>query len=278
MSTSGGVDKAFDHGEATGCTAMQIFTRNNTRWDSKPLDDKVVEKYHARQKETGIAPVVSHSSYLINLGGPKPDFHKKSMVAMIDEIERAELLSIPDVVMHPGSPLDESDEYGMTKIVDSLNQIIEKTHDCKARVALELTAGQGSHLGFSFEQIAEMIDGIEDKSRVSCCLDTCHIFAAGYDLRTKKAYDATMRKFGKVIGFANLKVLHLNDSKTELGSRKDRHNHIGEGEIGADAFKFVMQDKRLDKIPKLLETPKGSDYEHDLRNLGILKKFWEERK
>lgn len=278
MSTSGGVDKAFDHGVATGCTAMQIFTRNNTRWDTKPLDDKVVEKYYARQKETGIAPVVSHSSYLINLAGPKPDFHKKSLAAMIDEIERAEKLAIPDVVLHPGSPLDESAEYGMDKIVDSLNRIIEKTKDCKARIALELTAGQGAHLGFQFEQIAEMIDRVEDKSRVSCCLDTCHIFAAGYDLRTKQAYDATMSAFGKIIGFDKLKALHLNDSKTELGSRKDRHTHIGEGEIGADAFKFIMQDKRLDKIPKLLETPKGDDYEHDLRNLAILKKFWEERK
>lgn len=278
MSTAGGVFKAIEHGINTGSTALQIFTRNNTRWDTKPLSDDVVERFLIEQKKSGIAPVVSHTSYLINLAGPKKDFHKKSIAALIDEIERADKLHLPDTVLHPGSPLDESVEYGMNKIVDSLNQVIDKTPDAKTRIALELTAGQGAHLGYRFEQIAEMIERVENKKRVSCCLDTCHIFAAGYDIRTREAYEATMKEFGKVIGFKYLKVIHLNDSKNELGSRKDRHTHIGEGNIGENAFRFIMQDKRLDKIPKLLETPKGDDeYTMDRRNLAILKKFWQER-
>jgi deoxyribonuclease-4 len=278
MSTSGGVFNAIEHGINTGSTSIQIFTRQNTRWQTKPLSDEDAEKFLVAQKESGIAPVVSHSSYLINLAGPKPDFHKKSIEAMIDEVERAEKLKLPDVVLHPGSPLDETPEYGMNKIVNSLNTVIDKTPNAKARIALELTAGQGAHLGFRFEQIAEMIDRVENKKRVSCCLDTCHIFAAGYDIRTRVTYDATMREFGKVIGFKYLKVVHLNDCKGELGSRKDRHTHIGDGNIGTDAFKFIMQDTRLDKIPKLLETPKGDDdYTMDKRNLAILKKFWKER-
>jgi deoxyribonuclease-4 len=277
MSTAGGVDKAFEHGVATGSTSIQIFTRNNTRWHTKPLDDKVIEKFHAAQKETGIKPVISHTMYLINLATPKEDFHRKSVEAMTDEVLRAEILGLPDVVLHPGSPLDQGEEYGMEKIARSLNLIIEKTKDCKARISLELTAGQGAHLGYKFEHIAELIDRVENKSRVSCCLDTCHIFAAGYDLRTEAAYQATMREFDKVIGFKYLKAIHLNDSKNELGSRKDRHAHIGEGQIGADGFRFVMQDKRLEKVPKLLETPKGKDYSNDIRNLAVLKQFWEER-
>jgi deoxyribonuclease-4 len=182
-------------------------------------------------------------------------------------------------VLHPGTPLDESPEYGMKKIIDSLNRCIEGTKDCKARIALECTAGQGSHLGYTFEQIAEMIDGVEDKTRISVCLDTCHIFAAGYDIRTEDTYQETWKKFSRTIGMKYLKVIHLNDSKKGLGSRVDRHTHIGDGEIGKDAFKFIMQDRRLDKIPKLLETPKSKEgYEFDLRNLKILKDFWKQRK
>jgi len=278
MSIAGGISKSIEHGVNTKCTAMQIFTRNNTRWFSKPLDEKEIEKFLEGQKKAKIKPVVSHTAYLINLATPKDEFHKKSLLALIDEIERAEKLRLPDVVLHPGSPLDEPPEYGMKKIIDSLNYVIEKTNDCKARISLELTAGQGSHLGYTFEQIAEMIDGVEDKKRISVCLDTCHIFAAGYDIRTKETYEDTWKKFRKVIGMKYLKVIHINDSRKALGSRVDRHTHLGEGEIGLDAFKFIMQDPRLNKIPKLLETPKGTDgYKEDLRNLAVLRKFWNER-
>lgn len=277
MSTSGGLHNAIEHGVNTGCTSIQIFTKNNNRWSQRPTTDEEAQKFLDAQKKAGIAPVVSHTAYLINLATPNEEFHTKSIGALIDEIQRAEQLRIPDVVLHPGSPLDQGPEYGMKKIIDSLNRCIAATHHCKARIALECTAGQGSHLGYTFEQIAEMIDGIEEKTRVSVCLDTCHIFAAGYDIRTKPAYDATMKQFGKVIGFKYLKVIHLNDSIKGLGSRVDRHIHIGDGEIGTEAFRLVMQDKRFEKIPKLLETPKGDGYDEDLRNLALLKKLWSAR-
>jgi deoxyribonuclease IV len=277
MSISGGVFNAIEHGLNTGCASIQIFTKNNNQWRAKPLADEEIEKFLTAQKESGISPVVAHTAYLINLATPGDEIYQKSLAALIDEIERADKLKIADLVLHPGSPLDQGVEYGMKKIIDSLNYCIEKTPDAKTRVALECTAGQGSHLGFKFEQIAEMIDGVEDKNRVSVCVDTCHIFAAGYDIRTKDAYEATVAAFKKIIGLKYLKVIHLNDSIKALGSRVDRHTHIGQGEIGKDAFRFIMQDERFDSIPKLLETPKdGEEYEADKKNLAILRKFWNE--
>ncbi|TFH65883.1 MAG: deoxyribonuclease IV [Candidatus Zixiibacteriota bacterium] len=278
MSISGGVFNAIGHGVNTGCTSIQIFTKNNNQWRAKPLADDEIEKFLTAQKEAGIAPVVAHTAYLINLGSPNEDVYQKSLTGLIDEIERADQLKIADLVLHPGSPLDQGEEYGMKKIINSLNHCIDKTPDAKTRISLECTAGQGAHLGFKFEQIAEMIDGVEDKNRVSVCVDTCHIFAAGYDIRTKDAYETTIATFKKIIGLRYLKVIHLNDSLKGLGSRVDRHTHIGQGEIGKDAFKFIMQDARLDGIPKLLETPKdGEEYEADKKNLAILRKFWNER-
>jgi deoxyribonuclease IV len=273
MSTSGGLHNAIQHGIKTGCTTIQIFTKNNNRWEQRPTTDEEAEKFLDAREKSGISPVISHTAYLINLATPNQDFHDKSLKALIDEIERAEQVRIPDVVLHPGSPVDGTPEYGMKKIIESLNHCIDKTPDAKARISLELTAGQGSHLGYTFEQIAEMIAGVEDKSRISVCLDTCHIFAAGYDIRTGAAYEHTMKQFAKVIGLKYLKVMHLNDSIKDLGSRVDRHTHIGEGAIGVDAFKFIMQDPRFEKIPKLLETPKNDDYEDDIRNLSLLRKL-----
>jgi len=277
MSIAGGVSNSIKHGINTGCTTIQIFTRSNNRWVSKPIDSKEIEKFLADKNKAKINPVISHTAYLINLATPKEDFHKKSLLAMLDEIHRAEQLNLPDVVIHPGSPLDQPPEYGMKKIIDSLNRLIDETPDAKSRIALELTAGQGSQLGYTFEQIVEMIDGVENRKRLSVCLDTCHIFAAGYDLRTREAYEKTISKFDEVIGLKYLKVIHLNDSRKELGSRVDRHTHIGEGEIGKDAFRFIMQDKRFDNIPKILETPKDQeDYKSDLKNLAILRKLREQ--
>jgi deoxyribonuclease IV len=279
MSISGGTFNAITHGVNTGCTSIQMFTKNNNQWRAKPLEDDEIEKFLSMQKESGIAPVVAHTAYLINLGSPNEEIHEKSLAGLVDEIERSDLLRIADLVLHPGSPLDQGEEYGMKRIIDSLNHCIDKTPDAKTRIALECTAGQGSHLGFKFEQIAGMIDGVEDKKRISVCLDTCHIFAAGYDIRTRDAYETTIAAFKKTIGLKFLKVIHLNDSIKGLGSRVDRHTHIGKGEIGADAFKFIMQDERLDGIPKLLETPKeGDDYDADKKNLAILRRFYDERK
>ena len=278
MSISGGVYNAIEHGVNTGCTSIQIFTKNNNQWKAKPLTDEDVEKFLVAQKEAAIAPVVAHTGYLINIAAPNEEIYQKSLAGLVDELERADRLKIADLVLHPGSPLDQGEAYGMKKIIDSLNQCIDKTPDAKTRVALECTAGQGSHLGFKFEQIAAMIDGVENKDRISVCLDTCHVFAAGYDIRTRDTYEATFAAFKKIIGMKYLKVIHLNDSIKGFGSRVDRHTHIGQGEIGKDAFKFIMQDKRLDSIPKLLETPKeGDDYEADKKNLAILRKFFNDR-
>ncbi len=277
MSISGGVCNAIEHGVNTGCTSIQIFTKNNNQWRAKTLTEEEVEKFLTAQKASGIAPVVAHTGYLINLASPNEEIHQKSVGGLIDEITRADRLKIADLVLHPGSPLDQGEEYGMRKIIDSLNRCIDETPNVRTRIALECTAGQGAHLGFKFEQIAAMIDGVADKRRVSVCIDTCHIFAAGYDIRTKDTYEGTIAAFGKTIGLKYLKVVHLNDSVKGLGSRVDRHTHIGQGEIGKDAFRFIMQDERFDRIPKLLETPKeGNDYEADKRNLALLRKLMNE--
>ncbi len=218
--------------------------------------------------------MVAHTSYLINIASPKEDIYKKSVESLIEEIERCDLLGIDDLVMHPGSYLDTTEEIGIKKIIDTLNDIFEKTHQLKARIALETTAGQGTNLGYKFEQLAEMIDGIENKERISVCMDTCHIFAAGYDIRDKKSYEKTIKQFDNIIGLSYLRAMHLNDSKMEFGKKRDRHEHLGEGYIGADAFKFIMQDERLNNIPKLLETPKERDgINMDKVNLALLRKF-----
>ncbi len=278
MSISGGLQNAIEHGVNTGCTALQIFTRNSNQWKAKHISDEDAETFLAAQKESGISPVVAHTGYLINIAAPDDGIYQRSLAGLIEEIERADKLKIADLVLHPGSPLDQGEEYGMKKIIASLNHCTDKTPDAKTRIALECTAGQGSHLGFKFEQIAAMIDGVENKNRISVCVDTCHIFAAGYDIRTQDTYEATLAAFKKTIGFKYLRVIHLNDSIKPLGSRVDRHTHIGNGEIGKDAFKFIMQDERLDNIPKLLETPKeGENYDSDKKNLAILRKFYSER-
>jgi deoxyribonuclease IV len=278
MSISGGLTNAIDHGVNTECTALQIFTRNSNQWKSRHISDEDAEKFLAAQKASGISPIVAHTGYLLNMAAPDEGIYERSLAGLVEEIERADKLKIPDLVLHPGSPLDKGEEYGLKKIIDSLNYCIDKTPEARTRITLECTAGQGSHLGYKFEQIAAMIAGVQDKTRVSVCVDTCHIFAAGYDIRTSDAYETTIAAFKKIVGLKYLKVIHLNDSIKGLGSRVDRHTHIGKGEIGKDAFKFIMQDERLDKVPKLLETPKeGDDYDADRKNLAILRKFYEER-
>lgn len=274
MSIAKGVFNAIAFGVEVDCATIQLFTKSNNQWKAKILTDEEVEQYFKDREKAGINPVVAHTSYLINIASPKEDIYKKSVESLIEEIERCDLLGIDDLVMHPGSYLDTTEEIGIKKIIDTLNNIFEKTHKLKARIALETTAGQGTNLGYKFEQLAEMIDGIENKERISVCMDTCHIFAAGYDIRDKKNYEKTIKQFDDTIGLSYLKAIHLNDSKMEFGKKRDRHEHLGEGYIGADAFKFIMQDKRLKNIPKLLETPKERDgIKMDKVNLDLLRKF-----
>ncbi|HDS01365.1 MAG TPA: deoxyribonuclease IV [candidate division Zixibacteria bacterium] len=274
MSIAGGVFNAIAHGVEMDCATIQLFTKSNNQWKAKILTDEEVEQYFKDRVKAGINPVVAHTSYLINIASPKEDIYIKSVESLIEEIERCHVLGIDDLVLHPGSYLDTTEEIGIQKIVDTLNSIFEKTHKLKTRIALETTAGQGTNLGYKFEQLARMIDGIENKTRVSVCMDTCHIFAAGYDIRDKKSYEKTIRQFDDIIGLSYLKAMHLNDSKMELGRKRDRHEHLGKGFIGADAFRFIMQDKRLKNIPKLLETPKERDgIKMDKVNLDLLRKF-----
>ena len=271
MSIAGGLHKAFGHGEKYDCNTIQIFTKSNNQWKAKELTDEDIENYFTEQKRTGIKPVVAHDSYLINLGSPDEELIKKSREAFLIELQRCEKLKIPYLVTHPGSHLKIGEDWGMSRIAESLNWVHERTEGFEVKVALETTAGQGSNLGYKFEQLATMIERTKYSDRLVVCMDTCHIFAAGYDIAIESGYKKTMSEFNRIIGLDRLAAIHVNDSKKELGSRVDRHEHIGKGFIGEDAFKFLMNDKRLSKIPKLLETPKED--EMDKVNLALLRKL-----
>jgi deoxyribonuclease-4 len=270
MSISGGVFNALLYGQELGCTTIQIFTKNNNRWKAKELTPEDLRRFFENQKKTKIAKVIGHNGYLINLASPKEEVYKKSMESMLTELERAELLRLPYLVMHPGSHLGSGEREGIKKIALSLNRLHQKIKGFKVKILLETTAGQGSSIGYRFEHIAEIIEKVKERKRLGVCFDTCHAFAAGYDLRTKKAYQATFKEFDKVIGILRLKAIHVNDSVKDLGSRVDRHEHIGEGKIGLEGFRLLMNDKRWEKIPKILETPKEEGTGRDIRNLDML--------
>ena len=272
MSTAGGVDKAPERGKSVGCRAMQIFTKNQNQWRGKMLEKKSVEAYLRNLAESGITHVASHDSYLINLASPDPAMFKKSFDAFIDEIERAALLKIPYLVFHPGSHLGTGEEAGLESVAKAMNEAIKKTKHCPDVIlTIETTAGQGTNLGWKFDHIAYLVDKVKDKNRVGVCLDTCHVFAAGYDIRAKEGYKKTFKEFDEKIGLNYLKFFHINDSKKEFGSRVDRHEHIGEGFIGKDAFGFLVNDRRFFKTPMVLETPKGKDLAEDKENLKLLR-------
>ncbi len=271
VSISGGVYNAIANGEKIGAAAIQIFSKNQTRWVAKPLSDEDAEKFKTAWQNSTIKEVVIHDSYLINLGSPKEETLQKSRVTFLDEIARAEKLGIGYLVFHPGSHLNSGEETGLQKIAESLNLIINQTPDYKVRLLLEVTAGQGTNLGYRFEQLSSIIEQVENKKRMGICLDTAHIFAAGYDIRTTETYQNTMAQFDSVLGLDNLFCIHLNDSKKELGSRVDRHNNIGGGFIGIEPFRMIVNDPRLVKVPKILETPGGE--EEFMKNLALLKSF-----
>lgn len=270
MSASGGVDKAIARVEVLGITSCQLFSKNERQWNAKPLDPGVVEHFHEEVARTGISDLVIHDSYLINLASPKEDILAKSMAAFQDELERSDTLGISYLVTHPGAHTGSGVETGIATFAESLNRIFDRIPDNKTVTCLETTAGQGTTLGRSFEELAAIIDLVEAKDRVGICLDTCHIFAAGYEIRTLDGYATTMDQFEKLIGFGKLKVVHLNDSKNPLGSFKDRHDHIGDGEIGLEGFRNLVNDSRFDGLIGILETEKDDENKHDLRNLATL--------
>lgn len=268
VSASGGVYNAPLNAKAIGAKAFALFTKNQRQWKAKPLDDKTIENFKANLEDSGIEPkhVLPHDSYLINLGHPEDEKRQKSLEAFIDEVKRCEQLGLDKLNFHPGSHLKKiSEEECLDRIAEAMNITLNETEG--VTLVIENTAGQGSNLGYKFEHLAYLIDKCEDKSRVGVCLDTCHTFTAGYDLRTKEAYDATMKMFDEIVGFEYLKGMHINDSKPPLGSRVDRHHSLGQGELGWEPFKFIMNDPRMDDIPLILETIDESIWAQEIQAL-----------
>jgi deoxyribonuclease-4 len=274
MPISGGIFKAFARGEDVGCQTMQIFSKSQRQWNAKPYQQQDIDQYKAEQARTAINPVIVHSSYLINLASPKDDLWEKSIAALCDEMERSAMLGVAGVVLHPGSHTGSGEDAGLRRIADALNRIFTDGVAPGVMVLLETTAGQGTNLGNRFEHLAQLREYTAAHSeRVGVCVDTCHILAAGYDLRTPEAYEATFAEFDRLIGLEHLKVFHLNDSQHDLGSRKDRHEHIGKGYVGEHAFRMLINDERFQSLPMILETPKGDDLAEDKVNLSLLRSF-----
>ena len=271
LSVSGGPWKAVEEAIELEIRALQIFTKNASRWVQKPIDPKHVEKFHAAVEEWGAHPLLSHDSYLINLASPKEELFQKSIAAFADELERAELLGLDFLVMHPGAHVGSGVEAGIERIATGMREAFDQVPHVKTRVLLENTAGGGSTMGRSFEELRDLLAAIDTPERTGTCIDTCHMFAAGYELRTEEGYQETMKQLDKVLGARRVFALHLNDSKGDLGSHLDRHMHIGDGLIGKKGFQFVMQDDRFAGIPKILETPKVEDM--DQQNLSLLEKL-----
>ncbi len=271
VSASGGVENAPLNAKEIGATAFALFTKNQRQWVAKPLTEESISAFKENCKTSGYKPhqILPHDSYLINLGNPDPDALKKSMDAFLDEIQRCEQLGLDRLNFHPGGHLNKiSEAECITQIATSINTTLDQTSGVIA--VIENTAGQGSHLGHTFEQIASIIDQVNDKSRVGVCIDTCHAFTAGYDLRTRDAFEESFDQYEKLIGFEFLKGMHLNDSKKELGTRVDRHDNLGKGFIGLDPFKWIMADSRFDQIPLILETPDDSNWAEEI---SLLKSF-----
>ena len=271
MSIAGGVDKALLEGKKVDCDVIQIFTKSSRQWAAQPYTKEEIENFHANQKESGIAMVIAHDSYLLNLGSPDQGLRKRSVGGFIDEMARCESLSIPYLVAHPGAHVGAGEEEGIKTIARSLDEIHKGCPKYNVSVALEITAGQGSNLGYRFEQIRAMIDATRESDRLRVCFDTEHAFAAGYDIRTREGYERTFSEFDELIGLKLLAAFHLNDSKKEFHSRVDRHEHIGKGHIGVEAFRRLMNDQRFWALPMCLETPKGPDLKEDVENLGLLR-------
>lgn len=271
MSIEGGVHRAIERGESIGCTALQMFVKNSTQWKAKPLDDEQAETYKKALSKSNVRSVVVHSTYLINLCAKTPQTLHASRWTYTDELKRCEKLGIPYYNFHPGSHMGQGEEDGIRLIAESLNTIHEQTSGFKVKSVLETTAGQGTAVGYRFEHLRNIIDLVEQQDRMAVCIDTCHVFAAGYDFRTEKGYKAMIKEFDDVIGLDRLAAFHLNDSKKGCGSRIDRHEHIGKGEIGLEGFRFIMNDTRFANIPKIIETEKGDDMKEDVKNMNTLK-------
>ena len=268
-STSGGVAQAIARAKTCGFTAAQIFVKNNKQWFAPKLSATEAEQFRAARKASGIV-FFAHNSYLVNLASQDPQVFATSVRAMTEELERAEALALPFIVMHPGSHGGAGEEAGIQRIVQGLDEVVRNTKGFECRMALEVTAGQGNAIGYRLEHLAGLITEVSDEKRFGICLDTAHLYAAGYNIKTRKGYLSTMAQIKKLLGFRRVLGLHLNDSKVPLGRRVDRHEHLGNGEIGIDCFRWIVEDPNWAKTPKVLETPKGEDMREDVENLTKL--------
>jgi deoxyribonuclease-4 len=271
MSISGGLHKAFGHGERAGCDTVQIFSKNQQQWRGKPLRDDEIAQFKAEQDRSGLGPLIVHDSYLINLASPNDELWEKSIAAFADELERCAALGIPYLVTHPGAHTGSGEAAGLAREAQAINRLLGTGVGGGTIILLETTAGQGSCLGHRFEHLAQLIEQASHPERVAVCVDTCHILAAGYDIRTPDAYAATMAEFDRVVGVDRIKAFHLNDSQKDLGSRVDRHAHIGAGCVGLEGFRAIVNDPRFADLPMILETPKGDDLAEDITNLAALR-------
>ncbi|UCC29757.1 MAG: deoxyribonuclease IV [Phycisphaerales bacterium] len=258
-SIAGGFEHAFTAGVGVGCDCLQIFVKNQRQWRAPQLCDRHVAAYKAGARQTGLTPVLAHASYLLNLASPDTATRRKSVHAMVDELERCEALGVSALIFHPGAHLGSGIKSGIKRVARSLDQVHERCPGYRTLILLETTAGQGTAVGHRFEQLAAIIDHVSASGRLGVCLDTCHLFAAGYDFRKPEDYAAMVDELGSVIGLSNVKCIHLNDSKRLLGSRVDRHEHIGKGKIGKRGFVHFVNDKRFAHVPMIIETPKGKD-------------------
>jgi deoxyribonuclease IV len=256
MSVAGGLPRAVDRAVVHRCAALQIFAKNASQWRGRPLPAEEIREFRAKVRAAGIAPVVSHASYLINLASGDRTLRRQSLEAMGDELDRAEALGLLGVVLHPGCYTAGNEADGLALIADALLELLRARRRGRTMVLLEHTAGQGTSLGATFEQLASIIAKMNDHPRVGVCLDTCHLIASGYDIRSAEGYAATFEQFGRLVGFDRLKAFHMNDSKKPLGSRVDRHEHIGDGCLGLEPFRRIVNDRRFRDLPMLLETPK----------------------
>lgn len=273
ISIAGGVDNSVARAGKLGCNTMQIFSKNASTWREKILKKDEVESFKELLKNSNINPVFIHASYLINLASPSDDLYFKSINAFLEEMKRADLLlTEPYLITHPGAHTRAGEEYGIQRIIRALNIILDKSADLglKTMILLEDTAGSGTHLGYTFYQLKRMMEGAKDRKRIGICFDTCHAFAAGYDLSHQEGIEQTLGEIDKYLGLEQLKAIHLNDSKFPLGSRKDRHMHIGKGYIGLEAFKMLVNHQYLKDLPFILETPKY-DEKDDLNNINLVK-------
>jgi deoxyribonuclease-4 len=270
MSIAGGVHRALQRGKSVRCRTVQIFLKNSNQWKAKPLTDEDRILFQAAQKDGGIYPVLAHDSYFINLASPDPDLYRKSLDALVGELKRANFLGVPYLIMHPGAHVGAGIRAGIARAANALRRALDLGKS-RVTILLENTAGQGSSLGYRFEQLAAILEKMGNPDRVGICLDTCHAFAAGYDIRTEEGYNETIRELDRYIGLNKLLAFHVNDSRKDLGSRVDRHFHIGKGFIGLDAFRFLINDRRFATIPKILETPKGPSLREDIMNLATLR-------